>query len=121
MLRGKAQSFYYQHLVQKYLSFHTMVDKTRAYFNTLENHRLFLNDWRTIMLRDIVINNPDNDFSQRLEIVIQRLCCNGSCIEKLKLLGLYLISPSEASCEIEESKNYSGELLIKPTWYQSAI
>lgn len=44
-----------------------------------------------------------------------RFCCNGSCIEKRKLLGLYLILPSEASWEIEESENYSGELLIKPT------
>ena len=44
-----------------------------------------------------------------------RKLLNGSCVEKRKLLGLYLISPSEASWEIEESENYSGELLIKPT------
>ena len=48
-------------------------------------------------------------------------CYNGSCVEKLKLLGFCLISPSEASWEIEESENYSGELLIKPSQYQGAI
>ena len=49
------------------------------------------------------------------------MCCIGSCVEKRKLLGLYVVSPSEASVEIEESEICSRELLIKPTQYQSAI
>lgn len=73
MLLGKAQSFYYQHLAQKSMPFPIMVERMRAYFHTPENHQLFLHEWRTTMLKDIVTSNLDKTMSQCLEIVIERL------------------------------------------------
>ena len=73
MLRGRAQTFYYQHLAQQNLPFHAMVERVRGYFHTPENHQLFLNEWRSTMLRDIIVSNPDKDLAQCLEIVIEKL------------------------------------------------
>jgi hypothetical protein len=75
MLRGKAQTFYYQHLASTStnLTFTAMLDRMRAYFHTPENHQLFLNEWRTTMLKDVIASNPDKDLAQCLEIVIEKL------------------------------------------------
>jgi len=73
MLKGKAQSFYYQHLAQKDLPFDVMVTRMRTYFHTPENHQLFLNEWRTTMLKDIIATNPEKNLAECLEIVIERL------------------------------------------------
>ena len=54
-----------------------------------------------------------------LKALGQQYCYNGRLVEKLKLLDLCLISSSEADWEIEESENYSGELLIKVIMYQN--
>lgn len=73
MLSGRAQSYYYQYLAQSGMPFEAMVERMRLYFHTPENHQLFLNEWRSIMLKDIVAANPDKDLAQCLEIVIERL------------------------------------------------
>ncbi|KAF2034200.1 hypothetical protein EK21DRAFT_108240 [Setomelanomma holmii] len=73
MLRGKAQTYYYQHLAGKTLTFLELCDRTRAYFHTAENHQHFLNEWRSIMLRDIITANLDKSLPQCLEITIERL------------------------------------------------
>jgi DNA-binding PadR family transcriptional regulator len=38
-----------------------MVQKIREYFHITENHQQYLNEWRTIMLRDVIAANPDKD------------------------------------------------------------
>jgi len=73
MLKGKVQSFYYQHLTQKNLPFDAIVDRMRIYFHTPENHQLFLNEWRTTMLKDVIATNPDKNLAECLEIIIERL------------------------------------------------
>jgi hypothetical protein len=50
-----------------------MIERMRSYFYTPENQQLFLNEWRLIMLKDVVAVNPDKDLAQCLEIVIERL------------------------------------------------
>ncbi|KAF2028536.1 hypothetical protein EK21DRAFT_113704 [Setomelanomma holmii] len=59
MLQGKAQTYYYQHLASKRLTFLKLCDRTQAYFHTAKNHQHFLNKWRSIMLWDIITANPD--------------------------------------------------------------
>jgi hypothetical protein len=73
MLRGKAQTYYYQHLAGKGLTFVELCERIQTYFHTAENHQHFLNEWRAIMLRDIITTNPDKTLPQCLEITIERL------------------------------------------------
>jgi hypothetical protein len=61
MLKGKAQDFYYQHLFRQQLTYEEMVTKTRAYFHTPENHQLYLSEWRTILLKDVIATNSDKN------------------------------------------------------------
>ena len=73
MLRGKALTYYYQYISPHNYTFDSMTQKLREYFHTAENHQLFLNEWRTLMLKDIITANPDKDLAQCLEIVINKL------------------------------------------------
>jgi hypothetical protein len=38
-----------------------MVAKTRKYFYTFENYQLYLNEWRSIMLKDVISANLKKD------------------------------------------------------------
>jgi hypothetical protein len=40
-----------------------MVAKTRKYFHTLENYQLYLNEWRSIMLKNVISANSEKDFT----------------------------------------------------------
>jgi hypothetical protein len=40
-----------------------MVAKTRKYFHTFENYQLYLNEWRSIMLKDVISANSKKDFT----------------------------------------------------------
>jgi hypothetical protein len=73
MLEGKAQDFYYQHLSRQQLTYEDMVTKTRAYFHTPENHQLYLSEWRTTLLKDVIATNPDKDLQWCLESVVAKL------------------------------------------------
>jgi hypothetical protein len=73
MFKGKAQDFYYQHLSSQNLTFEKMVEKTREYFHTTENHQQYLNEWRTTMLRDVIAANFDKNLPQCLELLINKL------------------------------------------------
>ncbi|KAF1828306.1 hypothetical protein BDW02DRAFT_652134 [Decorospora gaudefroyi] len=70
MLRGKALTYYYQYISPHNYTFDGMTQKLREYFHTAENNQLFLNEWRTLMLKDIITANPDKDLAQCLEIAV---------------------------------------------------
>jgi hypothetical protein len=73
MCKGKAQDFYYQNLSSQNLTFEKMVQKTRKYFHTTENHQQYFKEWRTTMLRDVIAANPDKNLPQCLELLINKL------------------------------------------------
>jgi hypothetical protein len=50
-----------------------MVVKTREYFHTPENYQLYLNEWRSIMLKNVISANPGKDLIWCLELVITKL------------------------------------------------
>jgi hypothetical protein len=61
MLKGKAKKFYYQHITGQNLSFDKITAKTRAFFHTTKNHQMYLNEWRTTMLKNVIATNPDKN------------------------------------------------------------
>ncbi|KAF1357346.1 hypothetical protein EJ07DRAFT_128601, partial [Lizonia empirigonia] len=73
MLSGKASAYYYTSIASQNLSFEGIVAKLSAYFHTTENHQMFLNEWRTIMLKKVIADNPDKTLPQCLEEVIEKL------------------------------------------------
>jgi hypothetical protein len=73
MLKGKAHDFYYQHIDQKGYTFLEMVARTRTYIHTPENYQLYLNEWRSTMLKDVIAANPERDIAWCLESVITKL------------------------------------------------
>ena len=57
MLKGQANTFYYNHLVGKRYNFNRIIYKLRYHFKTEENKQQYILEWReTIFLRIIIIN-----------------------------------------------------------------
>ena len=50
-----------------------MVQKTKDFFHTVENHQLYLTEWRATTLQRVISQNPDKDLSQCLELLIDKL------------------------------------------------
>ena len=46
MLKGRAATFYYDHIAGKNYSFNAMLQLTRAHFKTDENRQLYMSEWR---------------------------------------------------------------------------
>ncbi|KAF1360357.1 hypothetical protein EJ07DRAFT_165511 [Lizonia empirigonia] len=73
MLTGKASAYYYQSIASLDLRYEDIIAKLGAYFHTTENYQLFLNEWRTIMLKDVIASNPDKTIAQCLNLLIDKL------------------------------------------------
>jgi hypothetical protein len=73
MLKGKAKEFYYQHIINQNLNFDKTTAKTRAFFHTTENHQMYLNEWRTTMLKNVIATNSDKNLVQYLKLLFTRL------------------------------------------------
>ena len=57
MLKGRANTFYYNYLAEKGYDFNHMIYKLRCHFKTEENKQQYILKWReTIFLKIIVIN-----------------------------------------------------------------
>jgi hypothetical protein len=50
-----------------------MTAKTRAFFHTIENHQMYLNEWRTTMLKNVIATNPDKNLVQCLKLLFTKL------------------------------------------------
>jgi hypothetical protein len=73
MLEGKAKKFYYQYLNGKSYTFDNMITRIRAYFHISENYQLYFCEWRTIMLKNVIITNSDKNLSWCFKHVITKL------------------------------------------------
>jgi len=73
MLKGKAHQFYYDHLTERGLNFDDMIKRTKAFFHTAENHQLYLQEWRSTTLHNVIAQNPNMTLSQTLELLIDKL------------------------------------------------
>jgi hypothetical protein len=73
MLKGRALQFYYNHLAERGMKIDEMIGRTKAFFHTTENHQLYLQEWRATTFSYIIEKNPDNDLSQNLELLIDKL------------------------------------------------
>ena len=57
MLKGQANTFYYNYLVGKRYDFNRIIYKSRYHFKTEENKQQYILEWReTTFLKIIVIN-----------------------------------------------------------------
>ena len=73
MLKGRAHQFYYNHLAERGFDFDTMIQRTKGFFRTTENHQLYLQEWRSTTFHNIIAQNPEKDLSQNLELLIDKL------------------------------------------------
>ncbi|EFQ89223.1 hypothetical protein PTT_14592, partial [Pyrenophora teres f. teres 0-1] len=73
MLKGKASAYYYNYIALLNLDYESIIKRLGEYFYTSENYQMFLSEWRTIMLKDVIANNPDKTLTQCLDIVIDKL------------------------------------------------
>jgi len=58
MLRGRASTFYYNHLVGKGYDFDRIIYKLRCYFETEENKQQYISEWRETTFLKIIAINP---------------------------------------------------------------
>ena len=57
MLKGQANTFYYNYLAEKGYNFNYIIYKSRYYFKTEENKQQYILEWKeTTFLRIIVTN-----------------------------------------------------------------
>lgn len=73
MLKGRAHQFYYDHLAERNLSFDDMIRRTKDFFHTAENQQLYLQEWRSTTLQNVIVQNPDKSLPQNLEHLIDKL------------------------------------------------
>jgi len=73
MLKGRAHQFYYDHLAERNFSFDDMIQRTKNFFHTVENQQLYLQEWRSTTLHNVIAQHPDKNLSQNLEFLIDKL------------------------------------------------
>ncbi|RKF54613.1 integrase and RNaseH domain-containing protein [Golovinomyces cichoracearum] len=73
MLKGCAQTLYYDHITEGNLNFNQMVKMMQNYFHPPENRQMYLTEWRTTTLKQIIRQNPDKTLPEQLEILIDKL------------------------------------------------
>jgi hypothetical protein len=67
-----------------------MIAKTRLRFNSPEYYQLYLNEWRSLMLKDVAAANPDKNLLWCLKYVINKL-------QKIHQILLHNYSNSEGN------------------------
>ena len=73
MLKGKARQFYYDHLFNSNLSFDQLVQRVTERFHSLENRQMYMREWQSISLVNIIRTNPEKSRLQCLEMMIEKL------------------------------------------------
>ena len=75
MLSGKASQYYYNSIAPlgNSVTFDGVIQRLGDYFHTSENYQMFLNEWRTIMLKDVIAEHPEKTTAQCLDMVIEKL------------------------------------------------
>ena len=57
MLKGQANTFYYNYLAGKGYDFNRIVYKLKCYFKTEENKQQYISEWRETTFLKIIITN----------------------------------------------------------------
>jgi hypothetical protein len=73
MLKGRASNFYYDKLSGRSYDFQTMINLTRAHFETEENHQKYLSEWRETTLLRTTSENPDKSKLECFELTVDKL------------------------------------------------
>jgi hypothetical protein len=82
MLKGRAESFYYDHIQGNSYDFNTMIRLTKEHFEVDETRQFYLAEWRETTFQRVINDNPTktrSDFNYSLKSY-------GDCN------GLYLIN-----------------------------
>jgi len=58
MLKGRASTFYYNHLAGKGYNFNRIIYKLRCHFKTEENKQQYILEWRETTFLRIIATNP---------------------------------------------------------------
>jgi len=59
MLKGHANTFYYNYLAEKGYNFNQIIYKTRCHFKIEENKQQYILEWRETTFLRIIAINPD--------------------------------------------------------------
>jgi hypothetical protein len=73
MLKGRASNFYYDKLSGRSYDFQTMINLTRAHFETEENHQKYLSEWRETTLLRMISENPDKSRLECFQLTVDKL------------------------------------------------
>jgi hypothetical protein len=73
MLKGRASNFYYDKIAGRSYDFDTMVDMTKAHFETEENHQKYLSEWRETTLLRTITENPGKSRLECFQIMVDKL------------------------------------------------
>lgn len=73
MLKGKAADFYYDKIAGRSYDFTTMVEMTKAHFETEERRQKYLTEWRETSLVGIIAKNSDKPKLECLELLLDKL------------------------------------------------
>jgi hypothetical protein len=73
MLKGRAATFYYDHIAGKRHDFDTMLQLTKAHFETDENRQLYMSEWREATFQRVINSNPTKSRLECLQILFDKL------------------------------------------------
>ena len=73
MLKGRAATFYYDHIAGKRYDFDTMLRLTRTHFETDENQELYMSEWRETTFQRVINSNPTKSRLECLQLLFDKL------------------------------------------------
>jgi len=73
MLKGRAATFYYDHIAGKRYDFDTMLRLTRTHFETDENRQLYMSEWRETTFQRVINSNPTKSRLECLQLLFDKL------------------------------------------------
>lgn len=73
MLKGRAATFYYDHIAGKRHDFDTMLRLTKTQFETDENRQFYMSEWRETTFQRIITANPTKDRLECLQLLFDKL------------------------------------------------
>jgi len=73
MLKGRAATFYYNHIAGKRYDFDTMLRLTKTHFETDENRYFYMLEWRETTFQRIITANPAKNRLECLQLLLDKL------------------------------------------------
>jgi hypothetical protein len=73
MLKGRAESFYYDHIQGNSYDFSTMIKLTKEHFEIDETRQFYLAEWRETTFQRVINDNPTKTRSECLQLLFDKL------------------------------------------------